>query len=458
MFGNTKRIHFVGIGGIGMSGMAELLHCLGFEISGSDQEKSDRTNHLQSLGIDIFIGHNSNNIINCDVLVYSSAVDVKNEELIHAKNIGIPVIRRAEMLGELMKVKKISIGVSGTHGKTTSSSLLGNILEISKMEPTLVIGGIVNKFNTNAISGSGDVIVVEADEFDKTFLQLSPTYSIINNLDLEHLDCYKNIEDLQSSFIKFANSVPFYGKVAICIDDKNTKKIISKIKRPIVTFGLSGDAYYKAKNIKYMKNQTTFDLHVDKKFQTKIILNIPGKHNIQNALGAIAISHELNLSILNIKRGLEEYTGVRRRFQIVNKFDFGTILVDDYAHHPTEVEATLDCARKGWNNRIVAVFQPHLYSRTRDFHKQFAKAFLKSDITILTDIYAGREDAIEGVHANLIIKQMKKLKYENVFYVSNKNNISKLLKNIHNNGDLIIVMGAGDIWRQIKNISEELSI
>ena len=458
MFGNTKRIHFVGIGGIGMSGMAELLHCLGFEISGSDQEKSDRTNHLQSLGIDIFIGHNSNNIINCDVLVYSSAVDVKNEELIHAKNIGIPVIRRAEMLGELMKVKKISIGVSGTHGKTTSSSLLGNILEISKMEPTLVIGGIVNKFNTNAISGSGDVIVVEADEFDKTFLQLSPTYSIINNLDLEHLDCYKNIEDLQSSFIKFANSVPFYGKVAICIDDKNTKKIISKIKRPIVTFGLSGNAYYKAKNIKYMKNQTTFDLHVDKKFQTKIILNIPGKHNIQNALGAIAISHELNLSILNIKRGLEEYTGVRRRFQIVNKFDFGTILVDDYAHHPTEVEATLDCARKGWNNRIVAVFQPHLYSRTRDFHKQFAKAFLKSDITILTDIYAGREDAIEGVHANLIIKQMKKLKYENVFYVSNKNNISKLLKNIHKNGDLIIVMGAGDIWRQIKNISEELSI
>tara|TARA_B000000557_G_scaffold261328_1_gene260141 strand:- start:3894 stop:5270 length:1377 start_codon:yes stop_codon:yes gene_type:complete len=458
MFGNTKRIHFVGIGGIGMSGMAELLHCLGFEISGSDQEKSDRTNHLQSLGIDIFIGHNSNNIINCDVLVYSSAVDVKNEELIHAKNIGIPVIRRAEMLGELMKVKKISIGVSGTHGKTTSSSLLGNILEISKMEPTLVIGGIVNKFNTNAISGSGDVIVVEADEFDKTFLQLSPTYSIINNLDLEHLDCYKNIEDLQSSFIKFANSVPFYGKVAICIDDKNTKKIISKIKRPIVTFGLSGDAYFKAKNIKYMKNQTTFDLHVDKKFQTKIILNIPGKHNIQNALGAIAISHELNLSILNIKRGLEEYTGVRRRFQIVNKFDFGTILVDDYAHHPTEVEATLDCARKGWNNRIVAVFQPHLYSRTRDFHKQFAKAFLKSDITILTDIYAGREDAIEGVHANLIIKHMKKLKYENVFYVSNKNNISKLLKNIHKNGDLIIVMGAGDIWRQIKNISEELSI
>ena len=458
MFGNTKRIHFVGIGGIGMSGMAELLHCLGFEISGSDQEKSDRTNHLQSLGINIFIGHNFNNIINCDVLVYSSAVDLKNEELIHAKNIGIPVIRRAEMLGELMKVKKISIGVSGTHGKTTSSSLLGNILETSKMEPTLVIGGIVNKFNSNTISGSGDVIVVEADEFDKTFLQLSPTYSIINNLDLEHLDCYENIEDLQSSFIKFANSVPFYGKVAICIDDKNTKNIISKIKRPIVTFGLSGDAFYKAKNIKYIKNQTTFDLYVDKKFQTEIVLNIPGKHNIQNALGAVAISRELNLSFADIKRGLKDYTGVRRRFQIVNKFDFGTILVDDYAHHPTEVEATLECARKGWNNRIISVFQPHLYSRTRDFYKQFAKAFLKSDITILTDIYAGREDTIEDVHTNLIIKQMKKFKYKNVFYVSNKNNISILLKDIHKNGDLIIVMGAGDIWRQTKNISEELSI
>lgn len=458
MFGKTQKIHFVGIGGIGMSGMAELLQCLGFEISGSDMRSSDRTEHLSKLGVKVYTGHNSENIGNCDVLVYSSAVNSENPEVKFAKNMGIPVIRRAEMLGELMKLKKISVGVSGTHGKTTTSSLLGIILEVAQVNPTLVIGGIVNKFNTNAISGSGDIIVVEADEFDKTFLQLSPTYSIINNLDLEHLDCYKNMEELQSSFITFANSVPFYGKVAVCIDHKNTREILPKIKRPVATFGFHKDAEYKAENLKYNQLQTTFDLFHNGEFIVEIALNIPGIHNVQNALGAIAIADELNISAEDIREGLNQYSGVRRRFQVVEKLNCGTTLVDDYAHHPAEVTATLSSAKKGWDNRVISIFQPHLFSRTRDFYKDFADAFTQSDIAIFTDIYPARENPIEGVNTELITNELKKIGHSNIIYVPDKTDIPQKIKEIHNAGDLIITMGAGDIWRQIEKISEEISI
>ena len=457
MFGKIQRIHFVGIGGIGMSGMAELLHCLKFEISGSDMRSSERTTHLSKLGVKIFTGHHSENVENSDVLVYSSAVNLENPEVKFAKNLGIPVIRRAEMLGELMKLKKISIGVAGTHGKTTTSSLLGNILLEAKVNPTLVIGGIVNKFNSNTISGSGDIIVVEADEFDKTFLQLSPTYSIINNLDLEHLDCYKNMDELQTSFIKFANSVPFYGKVAVCIDHQNTRNILPKIKRPIATIGFHKDAEYKAENLIYNKLETTFDLLHNGKFLGKITINIPGLHNVQNALGAIAIADELNISIDNIKSGLSTYTGVRRRFQVVKSLDNGTILVDDYAHHPAEVNATLSSARNGWKNRIISIFQPHLYSRTRDFYKDFANAFTQSDVAIFTDIFPAREKPINGVSTKLIIDELIKIGHSNVIFVQDKNDIPKKIKEVSNVGDLIITMGAGDIWRQIENISEEIS-
>ena len=457
MFGKTQRIHFVGIGGIGMSGMAELLHCLGFEVSGSDMRTSDRTDHLSNLGVSIFKGHHSENIGNCDVLVYSSAVNLENPEVKFAKDLGIPVIRRAEMLGELMKLKKISIGVSGTHGKTTTSSLLGNILLDADVNPTLVIGGIVNKFNSNAISGSGDIIVVEADEFDKTFLQLTPTYAIINNLDLEHLDCYNNLEELQNSFISFANSVPFYGKVAVCIDHQNTRDILPKIKRPIATFGFHKDAEYKAENLIFNQLKTTFDLVHNGQFIEKITLNIPGVHNVQNAMGAIAIADELKIPIKNIKIGLNQYSGVRRRFQIVESLDCGTILVDDYAHHPAEVSATLASAKKGWENRIVSIFQPHLYSRTRDFYKDFADAFTQSDIAIFTDIYPAREKPIDGVNTELITNELINIGHSNVFYVPNKEDIPKKVKEIYQAGDLVITMGAGDIWRQIKIISEEIS-
>ena len=302
MFRKTKHLHFIGIGGIGMSGMAELLFRLGYYISGSDRKSSDRTLHLSKIGINISIKHNKKNISNCDVVVFSSAIKKNNVEIIEAKKRKIPIIRRAELLGELLKVKKTSIAISGTHGKTTTSSMLGLMLLEAQLKPTLVIGGIVNKFNTNAISGKGDIILVEADEFDRTFLSLKPTISIINNLDLEHLDCYKNLNDLQSAFIQFANSVPFYGLISLCIDSKNVRDIIKHIKRPVVTFGTSKKASIRASDIKYNKLTSNFKLYHNNRLLDTIQINIPGRHNVLNALAAISIALELNIATKLINR------------------------------------------------------------------------------------------------------------------------------------------------------------
>ena len=458
MFGKTRHIHFVGIGGIGMSGMAELLHKLGFSLSGSDLNKSERTSHLESLGIDIFQGHQKENVNECDVLVYSSAVNPENPEIVWAKTNGVPVIRRAEMLSELMKLKDTSIAVAGTHGKTTTSSMLGNILLEAELQPTLVIGGIVNKFNTNTISGDGEIIVVEADEFDKTFLQLSPTHAVINNLDLEHLDCYENLEDLQSSFIQFANAVPFYGRVCICIDHENTKSIIPKIKRPILTFGFDNDAEVRAENISYDKMSSSFDLKWNGSSISNVRLNVPGAHNIQNALAAITVALELEVDIDTIINGLALYTGVRRRFQIVKSLQDGTLIIDDYAHHPAEVEATLNSAKSGWNKRIISIFQPHLYSRTRDFYQDFATAFKMSDIAVFTDIFPAREEPIEGISTHLIVNELSRLGHDNIHYIEDIDNIPDTIHTLHQPGDIILTMGAGNIWRQNDHITAQLSL
>ena len=452
MFGKTRHIHFVGIGGIGMSGMAELLNNLGFKISGSDIAESDRTHYFKSMGIDINIGHTSNKISESDVLVYSSAVKKENPEIKLAKINNIPIIRRAELLGELLKVKSTSIAVAGTHGKTSASSMLGCILSEGKLNPTLVIGGIVNEFGSNSMSGEGDFIVVEADEFDKSFLELHPTIAIINNLDLEHLDCYENMDDLQKSFAQFGNSVPFYGKVAINVDSKNTNQLIPMIKRPILTFGFSTHAEIQAKNTNFKNTQTTFDLFIDKKYITQIELQVPGKHNISNALGAIAISKELGVSTESIQKGLKKYSGVWRRFEIKYKLNDGTIIIDDYAHHPSEVEATLSAIKSGWNNRVIAIFQPHLYTRTRDFHYEFAKSFKKADIVIITEIYPAREEALEGISGKLITQDLKKLGHPHAEFIKNKEKIPEYIKKIIKSGDIVITMGAGDIWRQVDNI------
>jgi UDP-N-acetylmuramate--alanine ligase len=458
IFGKTKKIHFVGIGGIGMSGMAELLHSLEFIISGSDKMQSERTQHLSSIGIKIFQNHRQKNITNCDVLVYSSAISLDNSEITAALEKKIPVIRRAELLGELLKLKPISIAIGGTHGKTTTSSMLGSILISANLNPTLVIGGIVNDLASNSISGKGNIILVEADEFDRTFLSLQPTMALITNIDLEHLDCYENLDDLQNAFTQFANSVPFYGRTAVCLDDPNLQSILPHIKRSIITFGFSNHADIQALNISYESGSSEFDVTTDNEKLGRISINAPGAHNIKNALAAICLAVELEIPFTQIQRGLRNYSGVWRRFQIIKITDENIMIVDDYAHHPSEVAATLQAAQSGWDRRVVVIFQPHLYSRTRDFHQEFARAFQNADVFICTDIYGAREKPIDGVSAELITSTAKQYGHKRVHYIQDKNQVPEALNNIILPGDMVITMGAGDIWRQNEKIIEVLAL
>ena len=457
MFGKTNHIHFVGIGGIGMSGMAELLHKLGFIISGSDQNSSERTESLQTMGLHISEGHSGKNVNGADVVVYSSAVQRDNPEILAAENKQVPVIRRAEMLAELLKVKPTSIAIAGTHGKTTTCSMLGEILTTADFHPTMVIGGIVNKFQSNTISGSGDVIVVEADEFDRSFLTLQPTMGLITNLDLEHLDCYENLEDLQMAFTQFANAVPFYGKVGVCIDNHNAASIIPNIKRPVVTFGVHEDAEIQASNLQFDNNHSTFTLSIHGEPRGELTVHVPGEHNVKNALGAAVLALELDTPFDKIQAGLDQYTGVRRRFDIKYTTDKNIMIVDDYAHHPSEVSATLKAAKTGWNNRIIAIFQPHLFTRTRDFYHDFAEAFLQAEILIVTDIYEAREKPIPGITAQIISDEAEQLGHKHVELIANQANIPARLKEIVQANDMIITMGAGNIWRQCEGIYEAIN-
>ena len=456
MLSKTKKIHFIGIGGIGMSGIAELLNNLNFNITGSDIKESERTNYLSNLGIKINIGHSKNNIKNQDLVVYSSAIKNDNIEILETKNKSIPLIRRAEMLGELLKLNKTSVAISGTHGKTTTCSMLGSILIEAGLNPTLVIGGIVNDFGSNSISGKGNIIVVEADEFDRSFLSLKPTIGLINNIDFEHSDCYKDLNDVKDTFLYFANSLPFYGLIALCIDDENINNILNKIKRPYKTYGINKNCNFRAKNIVYEGFNSSFDLYENSNYVTKINLSAAGLHNIYNSLAAITIARELEINIKNIKNGLSKYSGVKRRLEVINELDNGSLIIDDYAHHPSEVEASLNAIKTSFNKRVITVFQPHLFSRTQNFYNEFAKALSKSDITILLNIYPAREKPIEGVSSKLIYDEMIKLDQKNI-YLDESNSINtNIISDVYQDGDIIITMGAGDINKYNKNILDAI--
>ncbi len=455
MFRKVKKIHFVGIGGIGMSGIAELLLNLGFDVSGSDINESPIIEKLIRLGADVHMGHSTVNLKDADVLVYSSAVQKDNPEIQAAMERNIPVIRRAEMLGELIAVKETSIGVGGTHGKTTTSSMIGSVLFEGHLDPTLVVGGLVKTIDSNAKLGQGDFIVVEADEFDRSFLALQPTISIITNIELEHTDCYADLEDLQRAFIQFANAAPFYGAVIACADSPALVEIIPEIKRPVITYGLSRHADIRATNICYNESQTVYTLWEHEHENGTIALNVPGEHNVVNSLAAIALGMEMGLKIDTIAKGLEAYHGVRRRFEIKGICN-DIMVVDDYAHHPTEVSATLQAAREGWERRIVAVFQPHLFSRTQEFYKEFAQAFSASDILIVTDVYPAREQPIAGVSGAMVSDAARKAGLEHVHYIPNLDDIAGFLDNIVQAGDMVITMGAGTIWRYSDSYFEHL--
>ncbi|PIW70194.1 MAG: UDP-N-acetylmuramate--L-alanine ligase [Ignavibacteriales bacterium CG12_big_fil_rev_8_21_14_0_65_30_8] len=445
MFKNIKKVHFVGIGGIGMSGIAEILFNQGFEISGSDKNLSEVTKRLSDMGMTVYEGHSPENLKDADVLVYSSAVTLDNPEVKSAAERDIPIIKRAEMLAECMRMK-YGIGIAGTHGKTTTTSMVGLTLTEGGIDPTIIVGGKLSGLGgTNARLGQGEFIVVEADEFDRTFLKLTPTVAALTTLESEHLDTYKDLDDIKRAFTEFANKVPFYGFVVLCIDESELQNIKSEINKKVITYGLSEEANLRAVNIKHNKFNSFFTAIYNGKELGEIKLNIPGKHNIKNSLVAVCIGLELGIEFIAIKTALEKFTGVYRRFEV--KYNKELLVVDDYAHHPTETSATLSGIREGWKNRLVVVFQPHLYTRTRDFYKEFAKSFINTDLFICTDVYPAREEKIEGVTGKLITDALEELGHTNVKYVKDKNDVPDLLNKLKEDGDIIVTMGAGDIWK-----------
>ena len=447
MFSSIKKLHFVGIGGIGMSGIAELLIDQGFTITGSDRAASENTERLASLGARVYIGHAAGNVErDVDVLVYSSAVPPDNPELGEAHRRNIPVIRRAEMLAEVMRLK-YGIGIAGTHGKTTTTTMTGLVLMEGGVDPTVIVGGRVNLLaKSNARLGKGDFIVVEADEYDRSFLSLTPTIAVLTSLETDHLDCYRDLEDIKAAFIQFAAKVPFYGFVVLCLDEPALQDIMPKIRKKIITYGLNGQADMQAVDIVHKENITTYTLIRNGNDLGEISLHVPGRHNVLNSLAAIAVGLELQVPFAVVKRGIEKFTGVFRRWELKGQVA-GITVIDDYAHHPTEIKASLQGAKGGWRRRVICVFQPHLYSRTRDFYEEFGRAFFNADVLVVTDVYPAREEPIQGVTGELIVNAARDFGHKQVHYVPDKTKVPAFLAAIVRSGDIVITMGAGDIWK-----------
>ena len=452
MFSSVNKIHFIGIGGIGMSGIAEILLKQGFSVSGSDLNRSDIVEQLESKGAKIFIGHQAENVADAEVVVYSSAVNIKeNPETVAAVRNNIPLIRRAEMLAEVSRLN-YCLAISGTHGKTTTTSMCGLVLIEAGIDPTVIVGGRLKDFGgTNARLGDGKWTVVEADEFDRSFLQLSPTIAIINNIEEEHLDIYRDVEDIEQTFTEFASKIPFYGVILLGIDDTGVKNILPKLNKKVITFGLNRNCDIRGENLEFDGIESKCDVYNGKEFLGELKISIPGEHNLKNALAAVAAGIQMGIDFSIIQSALKKFSGIYRRFDYKGEYS-GATVIDDYAHHPSEVKATLKGARRGWDNRIITVFQPHTFTRTRDQYKEFAQSFDNSDIVIITDIYPAREKPIEGIDGNLIAKSARQYGHKNIIYIPEFKDILPKLKEIITEGDLVFTLGAGNIWK----IADEL--
>jgi UDP-N-acetylmuramate--alanine ligase len=447
-FLRLRRLHFVGAGGVGMSGLAEiLLLSTPLEISGCDREKSENTRRLTTLGAKIAYGHDPAHVRDADLVVISSAVSESNPEVVAARERGIPVIRRAEMLAEIMRLKQ-GVAVAGTHGKTTTTSLTGMILTEAGFDPTIVVGGRVRILGTNARLGKGDFLVAEADEYDRSFLALTPVVAVVTNIEADHLDTYRDLADIHDAFATFANRVPFYGAVVACVDDPGVREILPLVKRRVVTYGESAEAGLRATDIRLEASGTTFEVQEGNTWSLGTVrLPLPGRHNVANALAAIAVGRELSIPFPTIARALKEFTGVVRRFETKGERD-GVLVLDDYAHHPTEIAATLAAARQVHpGRRLVALFQPHLYSRTRDFAEDFGRALLACDVAVVTDVYPSREKPLAGVTGELVAVAARKAGHVNVVYLPEKKAVVRSLAGILKSGDLLLTMGAGDVVR-----------
>lgn len=449
-----RRVHFVGIGGSGMSGIAEVLLNLGYRVSGSDLVESDTTLRLQRLGAEVVMGHRSENLRDADVVVISSAVRKDNPEVIAAHERIIPVIPRAEMLAELMRMK-YGVAIAGTHGKTTTTSMIATVLAHGGLDPTAVIGGKLNIFGSNAKLGQGELLVAEADESDGSFLKLSPTIAVVTNIDPEHLDHYRNLEEIQKAFLEFINKVPFYGLAILCLDQENVQALIPQVQKRYVTYGLSSQANFRAADISYHGLTTSFRVFANERELGQISIQMPGLHSVYNALAAIATASELDVNFEVVRQALGSFSGVQRRFQLKGEWD-GVMVVDDYGHHPTEIKATLSAAKNGWGRRTVVIFQPHRYSRTRDLFKEFLTAFNQADVLFLTGIYPAGEDPIPGVNVQGLYEGIKGHGHKDVTLVLDKSAILDRLLPRLKPGDMVFTLGAGDVWKTGEALIERL--
>ncbi len=444
----VRKLHFVGIGGAGMSGIAEILKASGYSISGSDLAESETTDHMHRLGIPVVIGHEASSIIGADVIVISSAVGEDNPEVQAARSAKVPVIRRAEMLGELMRLK-FSIGISGTHGKTTTTSMIGHILTRAGLDPTVIVGGRLINLDANAQLGRSEYLVAEADEYDHSFLALNPTVAIATNLEEDHLDCYKDLADLQDNFLQFFKRVPFYGTVLTNANSPALTAIESRIERPHRTYGIGVPANIIADSLVVAARDSHFELVADGKRCGTIHVPLPGKHNAENALAACAVGIELELPFAHLRDGIATFTGVGRRFEIKGAVRDITV-VDDYGHHPTEVRAAL-AAGRNWlegKGRLIAIFQPHLFSRTRDFHAQFAEALAQADGIILAPIYPAREKPMPGVTSQLIAQHLRDRRFKlGCVTPDDLNACVDAALAWAQPGDLVMTIGAGSVYR-----------
>jgi UDP-N-acetylmuramate--alanine ligase len=452
--GRVRHVHFVGIGGIGMSGLAEILRTLDFEVSGSDLKENDITRRLAMMGVRIDVGHVKENVRGADVIVYSSAIDPKNPEIKEARALGTPVIARAEMLAELMRVK-YGVAIAGSHGKTTTTSLVATVLRAAGLDPTVVVGGKMAALGSNARLGAGDLLVAEADESDGSFLRLTPTIAVVTNIDPEHLDHYGDHDQLKDAFVEFAARVPFYGLAVLCLDHPHVQDILPRIQRRHVTYGLSPQADYHAKAVRHEGLAMHFTCYKRGESMGEFEVRMPGLHNVQNCLAVIAIADELEVPLDVTKASLATFGGVARRFTIVGEID-GVTLVDDYGHHPAEIEATLSAAQSAYGRRVVVAFQPHRYTRTRDLFHEFSRAFNKADVLLVTDVYAAGEAPIEGANSDSLVQSIREHGHHNVRLCADKKALPDELMKVIRPGDVVIALGAGDVNQSVREVYARL--
>ncbi|HON78084.1 MAG TPA: UDP-N-acetylmuramate--L-alanine ligase [Spirochaetota bacterium] len=453
MFRKSKKMHFIGIGGIGMSGIAEILINMGYQVSGSDLAESEQTKRLRTLGAKVFLGHFPSNIEDYNVVVTSSAIDPNNPEIIEARKRSIPIIHRSEMLAELVRLKH-GVGVAGTHGKTTTSSLLAFVLFHGGLNPTAIIGGKVLNFGSNARTGAGDYIVFEADESDGSFLNLLPTIGVVTNIDADHLEYYKYFEGLKDAFLTYINSIPFYGYSVLCVDDITITELLPKIERPYVTYGFSEHADFRPMNVGMKDGKTVYDCYYKGDNLGEIRIDLLGNHNVVNSLSVVAVALELGMTFRQVQEAILEFKGVGRRLERVYESD-AVLVMDDYGHHPTEIRATLDALRK-LGRRIVVIFQPHRYTRTQFLWDEFGQVFANADEIFLTEIYPAGESPIEGVSSALIQEAIRRHEGREVMIVSKFEEIpDTIIKNLRK-GDVVLTLGAGDIYKAGPMIVEAL--